>query len=319
MKRSLFWLLDYHPHAESNEADTMLKAIEHCCIAERLGFTAAWSAEHHFQTLGMIPNPAVFLAALSQKTTILRIGPAISVLPLHNSIQIAEDYAMVDQLSGGRLNMGVGTGGQAIEAQGMGTQFGKRKELFEQNLIDVIDRWTIASAGKINIDSINAAPIQTPTPPIYVTSNQAGMAYKIGLAGRSLLTLVSPSVGKLEDIGERISAHKRGLRDGGHPKTVAEAVVVIFTHLNDSEERAREIAIPALGHTLSAMSGNPISDATDIYHMMQRTGAGLFGSEQQASEIVTRYAEVGVEHIAFLNRFGAMPWDEAEQSLNRLT
>ena len=80
--------------------------LEQARQAERLGYDTFWVAEHHFHEYGAVPNPAVFLAALSQ-TRRLRLGTAISILTFHNPLTVAENYALVDQLSQGRLSLGV--------------------------------------------------------------------------------------------------------------------------------------------------------------------------------------------------------------------
>ena len=90
MKKSLFWLLDYHPDVEQSPHELMRHCIEQTVQSEEQGFDAVWCAEHHFQDLGHIPNPANLLAALSQVTQTIRLGSAVSILPLRNPIQVAE-------------------------------------------------------------------------------------------------------------------------------------------------------------------------------------------------------------------------------------
>ena len=78
--------------------------------AEKLGFDSVWVGEEHFYSLGICPSPQLFLTALARETTRLRLGTSVSVLPLENPLRKAEDYAMLDILSGGWLNFGVGKG-----------------------------------------------------------------------------------------------------------------------------------------------------------------------------------------------------------------
>jgi len=148
MLRSLFWLLDHHPDTGESLAELHATALEQASLADRLGFTSLWLAEHHFHALGTAANPAVVLSALAQRTQRLRLGPAVSVLPLRNPIQVAEDYALVDLLSGGRLNMGVGTGSQPLEFAGFGADFEGRGKLFDENLAVLRSRWSAAASGQ---------------------------------------------------------------------------------------------------------------------------------------------------------------------------
>lgn len=89
--------------------------------AEQVGFDAAWVAQHHFkQRAGRLPSPFPFLAAASQRTTRLRVGTAVVLLPLEEPLRVAEDAAVVDALSGGRLELGVGVGGDPDEFEAFG-------------------------------------------------------------------------------------------------------------------------------------------------------------------------------------------------------
>jgi alkanesulfonate monooxygenase SsuD/methylene tetrahydromethanopterin reductase-like flavin-dependent oxidoreductase (luciferase family) len=84
--------------------------------AEQLGFDSAWIAQHHFKPLaGRLPSPFPFLAAAAQRTKRIRLGTSIVILPLENSLRVAEDAAVVNALSGGRLELGIGSGGDPAE------------------------------------------------------------------------------------------------------------------------------------------------------------------------------------------------------------
>src|SRR6201988_4831189 len=89
-----------------------LQIIEHF---ERTGFHAYHLAEHHSTPLGMAPSPSVFLAAVAERTTRLRFGPLVWPMPLHHPLRLIEEICMLDQLSGGRLDIGFGRGAAPIE------------------------------------------------------------------------------------------------------------------------------------------------------------------------------------------------------------
>ncbi len=98
-------------------ADTLALFV----AAEQLGFDVAWVAQHHFkERAGRLPSPFPFLAAASQRTRRLRLGTAVVVMPLEESLRVAEDAAVVDALSSGRLELGVGTGGDPDEFDAFG-------------------------------------------------------------------------------------------------------------------------------------------------------------------------------------------------------
>src|SRR5262249_36757457 len=93
--------------------ETRFKLIE---AFERAGFYSYHVAEHHFTPLGMAPSPSVYLAAVAQRTRRLRFGPLVYALPLYHPLRLIQEICMLDQISGGRLDIGFGRGASAIEA-----------------------------------------------------------------------------------------------------------------------------------------------------------------------------------------------------------
>lgn len=104
------------------------EAIEFGVNAERLGFDGVWVSEHHFVSDGYLPSPLVLLAALSQRTERVQLGTQVMLAPLYNSVKLAEDAAVLDQLSGGRLVLGLGLGYHDREYAAFGTTRSKRIE-----------------------------------------------------------------------------------------------------------------------------------------------------------------------------------------------
>src|SRR5215467_14044792 len=92
---------------------TRLRIVEHC---ERAGFTAYHIAEHHGTPLGLAPSPGLFLSAAIQRTTRMRLGPLVFILPLYDPLRLIEEIAMLDQMSGGRFELGIGRGTSPLEA-----------------------------------------------------------------------------------------------------------------------------------------------------------------------------------------------------------
>jgi alkanesulfonate monooxygenase SsuD/methylene tetrahydromethanopterin reductase-like flavin-dependent oxidoreductase (luciferase family) len=318
VQSSLFWLLDHYPETGESAVEVYATAFEHACLADRLGFRGLWLAEHHFETLGTAPNPAVVLAALARCTERLRLGPAVAVLPLRDPIQVAEDYALVDVLSGGRLDMGVGTGSRPREFAGLGRDFDGRRDVFQAHLGALRERWRAASSGERGGAALNVAPLQSPTPPIHVATLDEAGARAIGFAGDSMLTLVSPLTADLDEIASRVAAHARGLEEGGHAPGSAQAVVAVFAHVADTDEAAEAVGAPALGRFIGAMLGAAPPDPRELYRRMCDGGTGLFGSVEHVAGQIDRYAAIGVDHLAFISRFGGMDAGAAEQSLRRL-
>lgn len=318
MRRSVFWLLDQYAETGESVASIHATALRQAKLADELGFHSLWLAEHHFVPLGTVPNPAVVLAAIAQATTRLRVGPAVAVLPMRNPILIAEDYALVDVLSGGRLNMGVGTGSQPVEFTGMGADFEDRRAAYDAALSEICARWQAASGGVRGPEGMNVPPLQMPHPPIYVATGSVDGAYAAGCAGHSLLTLVSPAMQGLGDVEARNAAHVRGLADGGHAAESAESVVVAFAYVAATEEAAKATALPAMMNFFKAAAGIEPPDPDGMYSHLCDNDLALAGTPEQVAAQIERYAAIGVRHLAFVSRFGGMDAQAAEDNLRAL-
>jgi putative FMN-dependent luciferase-like monooxygenase len=130
-------LLDEAPPAERYRL-----ALEQIVRAEELGFDSAWVAQHHFhESEGGLPSPLIFLAHVAARTSRIRLGTGIITLPLEEPVRVAEDAAVLDLLSGGRLEVGVGTGGTPSSFTAFGLASEERRELFDDNLQLILDAW----------------------------------------------------------------------------------------------------------------------------------------------------------------------------------
>ena len=124
------FLLMPSPLGESS-AKVYARALEVALEAENLGFHSIWIAEHHFSNYGYVPSPLVMASHIAAKTANIRIGTGVVVLPLHHPLIVAEETAMVDILSNGRLEVGLGRGYQPYEF-----------ERFDQTLSESRERWS---------------------------------------------------------------------------------------------------------------------------------------------------------------------------------
>ncbi len=109
MEFGLFSLFDFFPDRQ-NEVQYYRDTLDIAIAAEQLGFDSVWFGEEHFYAFGICPSPQLFLTALARETSRIRLGTSISLLPFDNPLRKAEDFAMLDILSDGRLNFGVGRG-----------------------------------------------------------------------------------------------------------------------------------------------------------------------------------------------------------------
>jgi alkanesulfonate monooxygenase SsuD/methylene tetrahydromethanopterin reductase-like flavin-dependent oxidoreductase (luciferase family) len=150
--------------------DARLKIVE---AYDRLGFYAYHVAEHHSTPLGMAPSPNVFLAAVAQRTRRLRFGPLVYALPLHHPLRLIEEICMLDQMSGGRLEIGFGRGSSPSELGYYGQDPEHAQQVYAEALALVIKGMTEPSITfhgrffKVEDVPMELAPLQKPHPPIW--------------------------------------------------------------------------------------------------------------------------------------------------------
>src|ERR1700733_10682428 len=134
MRHSIFSVMDHYPGRPRSIADYYAQLFRVPAEAERLGYDTLFVAEHHFHEYGVVPNPAVMLAALAQRTTRIRLGPAIATLAYHNPLMLAESYAMVDIPAGGGRVPGRGWAYLRQDFAGFGIAPEEKRQRFDETL-----------------------------------------------------------------------------------------------------------------------------------------------------------------------------------------
>jgi alkanesulfonate monooxygenase SsuD/methylene tetrahydromethanopterin reductase-like flavin-dependent oxidoreductase (luciferase family) len=169
------FLLMQSPSARSSE-EIYARAIDIAQAAESLGFGNVWLAEHHFSTYGYVSRPAQLASFLAAKTSRIRVGTAVIVVPLHHPLVVAEEIATLDLVSGGRLDVGLGRGYQHYEFERFGLELESGRARWEES-IDIIlkafEGRPFSYAGKlfkIPETTVFPQPVQKPRPPIWITA-----------------------------------------------------------------------------------------------------------------------------------------------------
>lgn len=172
------------------------EAMDQIGCAEELGFHRTWLAEHHFSDYGICPSTLVLAAAVATATRRIRIGLAIVVLPFNHPIRVAEEAAMVDVLSGGRLDFGVGRGYQKPEFDGFGISMDESRGRFNESMDIIVKAWTQDSFSHSGVYyqvkdlTTFPKPVQKPHPPVFVATiaTPASVEY----AARQGFSILSP-------------------------------------------------------------------------------------------------------------------------------
>lgn len=261
-------------------ADRYRFALEQIETAEDFGFHSAWVAQHHFSAAeGGLPSPLVFLSHAAARTTRINLGTAIITLPMENAVRVAEDAAVLDELSGGRLEIGLGSGGNPKSFPAFGTSFDERREVFADNLATLR---TLFSGDRLPTDhGLYPAPAgQRPSLErrLWQATFSSGGAGAAGAAGDGLMlsrTQPRPQdnpAARLDEVQlPVIDTYLSQLPDGVEPRILASRTAVVA----DAADlpRLREITEPALraeadrlvGYDTSSLTLDELLIATDTY------------------------------------------------------
>lgn len=319
MKLSVFSVQDHYPAQSRTVQQLYGEVIAQAELADALGYDTFWVAEHHFHEYGVVPNPAVMLSSLAQRTKRLRLGTAISILTFHNPLTVAESYAMVDVLSGGRLVYGVGSGYLSHEFAGYRIDPAEKRDRFDENLTIVRrllsgERVTAdGKFGKVDAVALNVVPVQREVP-IYVAVLRREAAFHIGKQGNNLMCVPYASLEHFDQIGDLIAEYRRGKAEASVAPSGDDAVVTLHTHVAESDDAARRNAEKAFNLYVDTR----LYARKSTYDDAMRNGLHLFGSVETVADKLVALHKAGVRHVSTLQNFGLMPQPLVRASMERL-
>jgi alkanesulfonate monooxygenase SsuD/methylene tetrahydromethanopterin reductase-like flavin-dependent oxidoreductase (luciferase family) len=321
VRLSAFTVCDTYPSRGTDGASRLAGFLRLAEVAENAGLDAIWVGEHHFRPEGVCPSPAVLLSAAAQRTHRLRLGVLVSVLPLHPPVTVAEEYAMVDVLSGGRLNLGVGSGYVPEELWGHGVDPHQRRERFEVSLADLVSalegKPVAASDGTRRDLRINVRPVQQPHPPIWIAVQRPATALTLGGAGRSIALLPYATVRTHRELLDLVTAYRRAAPAGTHP----QIAVALHLYVGPEPDRARDALRRYLGSRLASGAATGRRESIRPGHLptareVESEGFAQFGSAEEVLFGLRLWEEAGVDEVLGMFDFGDLRASEAEYSLS---
>ncbi|HZO42491.1 MAG TPA: putative FMN-dependent luciferase-like monooxygenase [Methylomirabilota bacterium] len=233
----------------ADPAERYRLALEQIAHAERLGFDSAWIAQHHFhEDEGGLPAPFVFLAQAAASTTRIRLGTGIVTLPLELPIRVAEDAAVLDLMCGGRLEVGVGGGGNLSSYATFGRNSAERTTLLVDHLEVLRDAWAgrPLPGGKDRLYPINPGLVER----VWQATFTVEGAKRAGAAGDGLMLsrtqprpANAPELSLPEIQNPMIDAYMDALPEGREPRILASRTVFVA----DDRREALRLAEIGLG------------------------------------------------------------------------
>jgi probable F420-dependent oxidoreductase len=181
-------------------AELYAEQLEQIAYAEQLGFDSVWITEHHFIEDGYTPSVLPIAAAIAARTSRIRIGTWVLLLPLHNALRVAEDAATVDILSNGRLDLGMGLGYRLEEFEAFGVDRHQRGRLMDEGVELIRRAWTeerVSFEGRfyhVHDLSVTPRPVQQPHPPIWLGARGEKPARRAARFRAPLLLVGPPDV-----------------------------------------------------------------------------------------------------------------------------
>jgi alkanesulfonate monooxygenase SsuD/methylene tetrahydromethanopterin reductase-like flavin-dependent oxidoreductase (luciferase family) len=212
-------------------------------LADRLGFDSAWIAEHHFSDYGVCGSPAIVMAAAAVRTSRIRLASSVSVLPLHHPVRVAEEFALLDHLSGGRVDLGVGRGYQAFEFRGYGVEQSEARERTRES-VEIIRRlWSeehVTHHGRfwdIEDVTLRPRPLQRPHPPMWMACLSPESFEPCGFDGYHLLC--APVFGfDAAEGAAQVGDWRAGLRRARIDPSSREVGALAITYVAESRAEA---------------------------------------------------------------------------------
>jgi luciferase family oxidoreductase group 1 len=240
------FLLMQSPSARSSE-EIYARGVEQAQAAESLGFRNVWMAEHHFSTYGYLSRPLQLASYIAAKTTRIRVGTAVIVVPLHHPLIIAEEIAMLDVLSGGRTDVGLGRGYQRYEFERFGLKLDSGSPRWDESvdiLLKAFEGKPFSYHGKVfdlAETSIYPKPVQTPRPPIWITAQSE---FSIDAAARRGLNVLTGgfgvSVARLAEFGKLFNEAVAETKPSARPLVGVQRAVYVTKDEADAREAAEQ-------------------------------------------------------------------------------
>jgi alkanesulfonate monooxygenase SsuD/methylene tetrahydromethanopterin reductase-like flavin-dependent oxidoreductase (luciferase family) len=339
MQFGYFTLSDNH-YADNRRSANQLVAdiLDEALYAEEVGLNSAWIGEHHFSTLGVLSCPDLVLAQVAARTKRIRLAPAVTVLPLHHPIRVAEQWASLDLLSGGRVDFAAGRGYDRREYEPFHLSFEDNQSIFEEGMEIVRQLWAsdgpISHRGKhyrFDDVAITPRPVQRPIP-AYVASFSKPSIELAARLGCNLIVApfaAAMTFGGLKQVHDLYS--EACARHGNRP---GRMMCSYFLHLADTpaeQEAARARQIRYYKEcAAAAFPGDPKTAPPsyryflDIVDRLHKVGpedltenSVLLGSAAQITDTLKKVEAAGIAEVILYVNVGLKPHPQVKDEMAR--
>ena len=324
-KPEMDFSLFYFPTGSKSETDKYKLLLEGATYADKNEFKAIWVPERHFHNFGdQFPNPSVAAAAVSTITKNVKLRSGSVVLPLHDPVRVAEEWAMIDNLSGGRVELSIASGWHPNDFVLAPNDYQDRHQIMRDKIATLKSLWKGGSLirkngiGKDFEFNIHPKPIQGELP-MWITAAGSIETFKYaGTIGASILTHLLGQ--NIEDLGEKIKTYRQTLQENGFDPKKGKVALMLHTFVSDDEEVVKKVIEKPfknyLRNSLNLMKpiaeeqGLDLKDANDVETLLDMgflrfyKTSSLFGTPESCLEIIDKVYDIGIDEIACLIDFG---------------
>ncbi|MGZ5836327.1 MAG: LLM class flavin-dependent oxidoreductase [Xanthobacteraceae bacterium] len=327
MKFGVFDHMDRGTVPLAEQYENRLKLVE---AYDRAGFFCYHLAEHHAKPLGMAPSPAVYLSAVAQRAKRMRIGTLVYILSLQNPLRAYEDICMLDQMSGGRLELGIGRGVSPVEIEYYGVNPEESRGRYQEAvavLMQAFESDSVTFDGKyfkVQDSPVEIKPFQRPHPPLWLG---IGTPDNIPHAIKNKINMVCN--GQSTQVRALTDRYREEWEKAGNP---AKNIPIIGMNRHivvaETEAEALKAARPAYAawfHSLSLLwvrrgLSLPLAGYTEDYDEAVRRGFIIAGTPQMVRQMIDAQVEgCGINYLMCRLAFGDLSFENSMRSVELLT
>lgn len=275
---------DFHIRQNMTQAEAFEESFHQVEAAETLGMDAVWLAEHHFSPdRSVLASPLVIASAIAARTSRIRVGLAVQVLPLTNPLRIAEEAATVDHISKGRFNFGIGRSGLTKYYEGYNVPYAESRGRFLEALEIILKAWSkeqFSHEGtyfSFQAVTVVPKPLQQPYPPIRVALASPDTFSLVGSMGHSVFISANTPMPQLR---ERLELYAKARQEAGY-RGSADIALRIPAYVAETAERARVEPEASTRHAIQ-------------YGAQELSG---FAASQETAERLQRRASVSYDEL----------------------
>ena len=338
MEFGYFTLSDNHYENNTRSPNQFVEDItDEALYADQIGMHSAWIGEHHFNSLGVLSCPDLVLAYIAARTKHIRLAPAVTVLPLHHPIRVAEQWASLDLLSNGRVDFAAGRGYDKREYLPFGVSFEDNQSIFDEGLELVRKLWASKSASpqgkhyQFEDVRITPKPVQNPIPTYVASFSKPSieLAARLGCGLVVAPFAAAMSFGGLKQVADLY--HESCAKYGNKP---GRLMCSYFTHFADNKQqedaqRARQIRYYK-ECVIPAFPGDPSTAPPsyryfiDMVERLQKVrpedlteNSVLVGSPARITETLKKVEAAGFEEVILYFNVGLKPHAQVKEEMDR--